>query len=80
MAWPGGVIAHLVFNLTSKFYRQNQPILFFLPFNDFLLIVMPAILDARERVGISHIILKTKYHIGTMFLAEDFNVIFSYNQ
>jgi hypothetical protein len=51
-----------------------------LPFNEFLLIVMPAILDDGERVGISHIILKTKYNFGTMFLAEDVNVIFSDNQ
>jgi hypothetical protein len=48
--------------------------------HEFLLIVMPAILDDGERVGISHIILKTKYNFGTMFLAEDVNVIFSDNQ
>jgi hypothetical protein len=37
---------------------------------------MPAILDDGERVGISHIILKTKYNFGTMFLAEYFNAFF----
>jgi hypothetical protein len=41
---------------------------------------MSAILDDRDRVGISHMILKTKYYFGTILLAEDFNVIFSDNQ
>ena len=41
---------------------------------------MSAILDDGERVGISYITLKVGQENITMFLAEDFNVIFSDNQ